>query len=123
MTALLLLPAVLATLVLAAHFVRAGNVGFVLLLLALLALLPLRRPWVRRLAQGMLTLGAVEWVATLVRSLNARMAVGEPFGRMVAILGGVALFTLLAAVLFETRRLRARYAAPSPALDAPAARP
>ena len=109
MTALLLTPVVLSVLVLGAHFLRGGHGAIVLLLLLTLPLLAVRRPWVRRVLQAVLVLGALEWVRTLVSLVQLRMALGQPYTRMAVILGAVALVTLLSALVLETRRLRARY--------------
>lgn len=110
MTALLLTPVVLSTLVLAAHFLRGGHVAVVLLVLLTLPLLLVRRPWARRVVQAVLVLGALEWVRTLVSLVQLRAMLGQPWTRMAVILGSVALVTLLSALLLETRRVRARYA-------------
>jgi hypothetical protein len=112
MTALLLAPAVLSLLVLAAHVLRAGVLFAVIALILLIPVLGLRRPWVPRMFQGVLVLGALEWVRTLLALKSARIAMEQPYGRMVAILGGVALFTLLAATLFEAPRVRRWYRGP-----------
>jgi hypothetical protein len=106
---LLLLPAGLSALVLGAHFLRRGEVGLVVVSLVLIGLLIVRRPWAARLVQVALLAGAIEWLRTLAELLPARRAAGEPWVRLVAILGGVALLALLGAALFETCRLRERY--------------
>jgi hypothetical protein len=105
----LLLP-VLSLLVLAAHFLRAGNAILVVVPLAILVgLLVVRRAWVARLAQVVLLLGAIEWLAALVDLAGERMHAGEPVRRLVAILGAVALVTAASALVFQTERLRAVY--------------
>ena len=86
-----------AMVVLAAHFLRAGWLPPVVILIAVIPLLGLRRRWVPRLFQLVLGLGALEWLRTLLELREIRMALGQPHARMVAILGGVALFTALAA--------------------------
>lgn len=124
MTFLLLLPVALSTLLLAAHFLRTGNVLAVLAVLALLPLLAVRRRWVPAVARGVLLLGALVWLWTLARFTLERVAVGQPFLRMVAILGGVAAFTALSALVFGARRLRVRYGlAEGPGVGRPAAEP
>jgi hypothetical protein len=112
---LLLLPASLSALVLGAHFLRRGDLGLVAACLALLGLLFVRRSWAARLVQLALLAGALEWLRTLAQLLPMRRAAGEPWVRLVAILGGVALLALLGAALFETRRLRERYRGSGPA--------
>ncbi|NIP80308.1 MAG: hypothetical protein GWM90_14220 [Gemmatimonadetes bacterium] len=109
MTALSLLPALLATLVLAAHFLRAGNFAVVVVLVAVVPLLGLRRRWVPRLFQVILGLGALEWVRTLFELRRARLALGLPHARMTLILAGVGLLTALAAGMFELPRVRGWY--------------
>ena len=112
MIALQLLPVVLSLLVLAAHFLRAGNLIMVVLALALLGLLAVPRAWAGRTLQIALLLGAVEWLWTLVRLVSARARAGEPALRMALILGAVALLTALSALVFRTARLRRRFRGP-----------
>ena len=88
----------LSALLLAAHFLRAGDLPLVLLALLVPALLWVRRPWAPRVVQAALGLGALEWVRTLWAALAQRQAAGEPWLRMALILGGVALFTALSAL-------------------------
>ena len=109
MNGLLLVPAALSFLVLGAHFLRSGHFALVALALALVALLSVRRPWVPRVVQVALVLGAAEWIRTMVELVRRRTAAGEPFVRLVVILGGVAVVAVLAALLFQSARLRRWY--------------
>jgi len=104
-----LVPVVLAALLLAAHFYRAGDVALAALTLAALVLLSVRRPWAARALQAGLAIGAMEWLRTLAAFAAMRMASGQPYARLALILGAVALVTALAALAFETRAMRARY--------------
>ena len=106
---LLYIPIVLSILVLGAHFLRFGNWIGVFAAFLLIALLFLRRPWVARLMQVVLVLGTVEWLRTMYELGHIRALHGQPYGRMVAILGIVAAVTLLAALLFESKTLRQIY--------------
>lgn len=101
---------VASLLVLGAHFLRGGNVVLVVLVLTALGLLGVRRPWAARTVQGVLLLGAVEWVRSLVQLAAWRVQTGQPATRLVVILGSVALCTGLSALVFRTARLRLRYA-------------
>ena len=56
-----------------------------------------------------LVLGALEWVRTLIAPSAATQAAGLSGGRMTVIIGGVAAFTLLSALVFRARSLRIRY--------------
>jgi hypothetical protein len=111
-TFLLLLPAGLSALALGAHFLRRGDLVPVAACLAVFALLFLRRCWAARVVQVALLAGTIEWLRTLAVLLPARRAAGEPWVRLVVILGAVAAATLAGALLFETRRLRERCAGP-----------
>jgi hypothetical protein len=110
MTALLLLPPVAGFVLLAAHFYRAGNLPAALVSLVAIALVLVRRPWAARAIQIALLIGTLEWLRAAVALVRARLALGEPFLRLAMILGVVALFTALAALVFRARRLRARFA-------------
>jgi len=109
MTLVHLLPPVLALLLLAAHFFRASAWIGVALTLAMIALLFVRRPFVARIAQIALVLGGAEWMRTAIILIRERSAADAPYLRLALILGSVALCTLLCALVFRSRRLRARY--------------
>ena len=104
-----LLPPAIAALVLAAHFYRAGNPIVAGLAAALVALLFVPRAWAARVVQLGLAAGALEWVLTLIRLVELRQATGQPYGRLAAILGGVAAFTAATALVFRNRQLRGRF--------------
>ncbi len=109
MTALLLVPAVTACILLAAHFLRFyafGVVGFCLLLPFLLLV---RRRWAARIVQIVLLVGVLVWGRAGYVFAHQRILAGEPWGRLAIIIGGVTLYTLVAAALFETPPLRRRY--------------
>lgn len=109
---LLLVPVGLSALLQAAHFLRSGGCILVLASLALPFLLLARRAWAVRTIQLALVASAVSWVSTALTTMQERQLMGAPYLRMLLILGGVAAFTLGAALLLEAgplrRRLRAR---------------
>ena len=109
MLSLQLLPVVLSLLVLAAHFLRSGNLLMVIVLLTVIGLLRVRRPWAAHTAQAALAIGVFEWIRTLIALAAERAKTGEPGERMVLILGSVALVTGLSMLVFGTARLRQRY--------------
>jgi len=100
---------VLSLLVLAAHFLRTGNLLIVAGVLVITGLLFVRKPWAARAAQVTLGVGVIEWVWTLGVYASERAREGEPYVRLVVILGSVAAVTTLAALSFESRRMRAVY--------------
>lgn len=103
---------VLALLLLAAHFYRAGWMVPAALCVALTLLLAVPRPWAARTLQVALVLGALEWLRTLATAAAMRIGAGQPYLRLALILGAVAAFTLVAAWMLQHRSLRARFRLP-----------
>jgi hypothetical protein len=91
---------------LAAHFSRSGSVVLALIALLFPLVLLVRRPWAARMVQLALVLGGLEWLRAMRGYVGQRMAVGEPWGRLVVILGVVALFTAASALVFRSPRVR-----------------
>jgi len=95
-----------ALLLLAAHFYRAGLVPLTVLCAMFIGLLFVRATWGQRVLQAVLALGALEWLRTAWVFAAARAAQGQPFGRLLAILGTVAAVTAIAALLLPRSALR-----------------
>lgn len=104
-----LLPVFLSFLLMAAHFLRAGQTVLVFVLVLLLAMLLVKKYWVPWLIQGVLLLGALEWILTLVSLAQYRMGTGQAWTRMAIILGVVALFTALSGLVFRSLAMKKRY--------------
>ena len=109
MNFLRLLPVIISFIILAAHFMHAGQMYLVYLMLILPFLLFFKKSWVPWLFQAVLLLGAAEWLRTLYFMTQVRIEYGEPWMRMVVILGVVALFTALSSLMFWNKTLGARY--------------
>jgi hypothetical protein len=109
MKTFLLLWPVAALLLLAAHYYRAGLWPLAAVVVLLNAVLLVARPWAARLVQIALLLGAFEWLRALAGFVAERIAAGQPYLRLIAILAAVALFTASAALVFRSYRLRVRY--------------
>ena len=114
--ALLVVPA-LALLLLAAHFLHAGLEPIAALGLLLVGLLFVPRPWAARTLQAVLAAGTIEWLLTAWTLARLRAGHDQPYLRLVVILGGVAMFTAVAAALFQHRALRARFGLAVPAVE------
>ena len=115
MFALALTSATLSLLVLAAHFLRRGDlVSCVATLCVAGALLVMRRRWVLRVTQVLLGLAALKWALTTNELVRQRLAEGGEAGRLGAILGAVIAVNVLAAVLLGMRAGTARYPAAAP---------
>jgi len=106
-----LLPAALALLVLGAHFYRAGLVFLVPVCLGLVLLMAVRLAWVPRVVMAALVLAALEWLRTLVVLADGRLEAGQPWTRLVAILGAVAVLTVAAAWPLRSATVRRWYGA------------
>ena len=99
----------LAALLLAAHFLRAGNVVMMSLCLAAPLLFFYRRRW-SLIALQLLAYGAaVTWIAVTIQLVHVRQQLGQPWTVAAVILGSVALFTLLAGLLLNSRAIRERF--------------
>lgn len=109
MNALRLVPVLLSAVLVAAHFLRAGDLLMVGLCLGSPLVLLIKRPWVPRVMQAGLLLAAIVWFFTAVEIVERRIAVGASWTAAVIILGSVAAWTLGSASVFETRGLRERY--------------
>jgi hypothetical protein len=110
MTGLLLTPSVLSLVVLAAHFSRHDVPVLPWVCLALPLLLLVRRPWVPKLIQLVLLVGATEWLRTTFVLVGRRLDAGEPWLRMAVILVVVAFVAAGSVLLMESERVRRRYA-------------
>jgi len=109
MNAISFIPVILSFLLLGAHFYRSGQVVLTGFCVAVLFLLFLRKPWVPRLLQVLLVLGALEWLRSLYFFAAMRIAWDQPWTRLAVILGAVAMFTAISALVFNSRAMRARY--------------
>jgi hypothetical protein len=105
---LLVLP-FLASILLAAHFFRAGQIVLAALAVGAVVLLAVPRAWAARLLQLVLIAGAFEWLRTLATFAATRVALGQPYLRLTLILLAVAAFTAASAAVFQQGRLRRRY--------------
>jgi hypothetical protein len=72
-------------------------------------LLIIKTPLVVRIIQLELILGGIEWIRTTIRLVKIRQDHNLPWERLAIILGSVAVFTILSALVFSMKKLRARY--------------
>lgn len=90
---------VLSLLLLAAHFYRGGLYALVVAAIALTGLTFAARPWARQALGLALLCGTFEWLRTAWDIAALRASMGQPYTRLLVILGGVAVFTLASAYL------------------------
>jgi len=88
---------------------RIGMPFLTVIPFTVLLLLTWPRPWVARLTQITLVLAAFEWLRSVTAYIVLRQSYGAAWGRLAVILGAVAVFTLLSAMVFLAPKLRRRY--------------
>ena len=109
MNSVRLLPVILSFLILSAHFSRIDFPILSILSLILPLVLIIKESWVVNLFQILLVLGSIEWIRTIIKHVNERQEHGEPYIRLIIILGLVALFTGLSTLVFRNHSLKKRY--------------
>lgn len=109
MNILKLIPAILSFLLLGAHFMRVGLFPVAIMMFLFPIVLFIKQAWLVRIIQILLVIGAAEWIRTLFAYIEIRKMIGEDTTRLTIIMLSVALFTLLSAVLFQTRSLKELY--------------
>ncbi len=95
-----------ALLLLAAHFVHAGIIAAAAMPVLALGLLAVSRAWAARTLQVVLAVAVIEWLLTGWTLASLRASHGQPYVRLLVILGAVAAFTALAAIVLQSRALR-----------------
>ncbi len=100
---------VIAALLLGAHFLRAGNFLLVTLCLATPLLFLYRKRWSLILLQLTAYGATATWLRAAVELVEFRQQAGRPWTAAALILGAVAVFTLVAGLLMNSRCLRERY--------------
>lgn len=100
---------IIAAALTAAHFFRAENYGMVALSLATPLLFLYRKPGSLVLLQLAAYGATVNWLIAALLLVQMRQQIGRPWTTAALILGAVALLTLLAGLLLNSRVMRARY--------------
>jgi len=99
----------LSSVLLAAHFSRVDLKWIALLCLLFPLILWIKRRLALRIFQIYLLLGVGVWIQRTLVLRGLRIEAGEPWLNLVLILGGVALFTLISALVLENKRIKERY--------------
>ena len=102
---------VVSALLLGAHFLHAGNVLPVAACLAAPSLFLYRKRWSLILLQVLAYAAVATWLETAIGLAEFRQRVGRSWTAAAFILVAVALFTLVAGLLLNSRCVRERYAA------------
>jgi hypothetical protein len=100
---------VFSSVLLAAHFSRVDMILTALMCLMFPLSLGIKRRFFLRTFQLYLLVGVWVWIQRTLVLRGQRIKAGEPWLNLVLILGGVALFTLISALVLENRRIKERY--------------
>ena len=100
---------ILGLVILAAHFLRFGDTGLAVSIVAIAGLCFTRFAWARLVCAVVLFLGSFLWVKTGIDFVQIRMAVGQPWIRLAVIMGSVCAFSLLGAWILSLQRSAARF--------------
>jgi hypothetical protein len=104
-----LIPLVLASLLIAAHFFRSARLELVVLALLFPLLLLVKQRWSLILVQIGTFAAAAVWLFTAAHLVMVRTYMGKPWTAASIILGSVALFTIFAGALLSSRAVKSRY--------------
>lgn len=94
---------------LAAHFLRAGQLLMALLAAVTSLALFIRRPLIIRIVQFALIAGTLEWIRSSVILVLERQSLGLPWLRLAFILGLVVLLAIYSIFALESESLQKRY--------------
>ena len=100
---------IVAALFTAAHFFRAGSYAMVALSLATPLLFFYKKRWSLVLLQLAAYGATLNWLIAALLLVQMRQQIGRPWTAAVIILGAVALLTLMAGLLMNSRVMRERY--------------
>jgi len=104
-----IIPLMIACVLLAAHFFRAGNIGLVAASVLPALLLLIKKRWSFILVQVWAYEGAAVWLHTITNIVQERMMFGRPWKVAAIILGSVTLFTAFAGLLLNSRVVKDKY--------------
>ncbi len=109
MNGLKLSPVFISFLLIGAHFLRTGLYFIVVLIIALPFILFIKKIWAARIIQLLLIIASLEWIRTIIVSVEERQAYGEQWTRLAIILIAVAIFTACSSFVFLFKSLKIRY--------------
>ncbi len=99
----------LSAILMAAHFLRWGNLPLTAISLLFPFLLLIHKRWALLSAQALTFAGAAVWANTTYNFVRFRISASEPWIRLAVILGAVILLTFSAALLLSSESVRRRY--------------
>jgi len=104
-----IIPYVIMTLLLAAHFSRAGNSILMVISLLLPFLFFVKQKWVLPTLEIAAYLAAAAWLWSAYQYIQVRIATGDDWMRLLIIMGSVALFTAWTGFFLRSEKMKAAY--------------
>lgn len=99
----------LSYLVLAAHFLRPGNISLAIISLGLPFLILIHRRLSLRVIQGGLVIAVMIWVLSLSAYIQSYFVMGKDMSRMVLILTTVILLNVLTILAINSKSVMEKY--------------
>ena len=109
MITLRLVPVILSTLLFAAHVMRFNGPLWAMMVLGILLTLFIRKPWIIRLWQVLLTFATLKWVTIAIELVQMRIAFEMPYLRLAVILIAVVTFNVFAIIWMQDEKIRDFY--------------
>ena len=100
---------IISYLLLAAHFLREGEMILTIACLFIPFLLFIKKRWSLTVVQIFTYGGVLVWIQTLFLLVNARLNMGESWMRMAIILGVIILLTLTSGLLLNSNQFKKNY--------------
>lgn len=108
MIKILILP-IVSSVLLAAHFSRIQLDWLAVIAILFPLILLIKRKWILRIYQIYLVGGAIIWTERLLHLRKIRIEEGNPWIRLVIILGAIALISLVSAFLLQNKKVQKTY--------------
>jgi polyferredoxin len=104
-----LLPVIFSYLIVAAHYSRGGNPHMTYAMLMFPLILLIRKKWVTYVSTLFLFFTGFVWFETTYKFVQIRQSMGMPYLRLMAILGTVAVMSMVSSLVFKVKSLQERY--------------
>ena len=104
-----IIPFILSSILLGAHFLRFGNITLTVIVLLVPFLLLIKKKGALLTVQMLTLVGGLFWIKVAIDGVWVRVAAGVSWTRLAMILGTVAIFTLWSAWLLASDKVSARY--------------
>jgi len=104
-----IVPLLIASFLLSAHFLRGGSIGLVVVTLLVPLLLLIKKRWSLLVVQLSAYAAAAVWLYTTLVLVQERMMFARSWSIAVIILGSVTLFTIFAGLLLNSRVMKNKY--------------